>query len=99
MTTQESNGKFNVVQDPAERIFNLFEGSCPDCGKDVKTKEHSGTKFFLRQHPAPEGAESNVWSERYGSVDCGDEIGCVIFICPDGHEHYVGYGRHGDWMC
>jgi len=91
--------EFVPIDDPAQIVFSLFEGQCPKCGKDVDIKEWSGTRYFLREHPAPDGVESIIWSERYGTQDCGDEIGGVTFVCPDGHWHYIGYGRHGDWMC
>lgn len=98
MENQERISLDYVTDDPAKRIFSLFEGACPNCGRDVKILEWSGTRYFLRNHPAPDNVTSNTWREPYGQ-DCGDEIGCVRFICPEGHEHYVGYGRHGDWMC
>lgn len=78
-------------------VFDLFEGVCPTCGKDVVVTGVCGVPGFVRQHmdyARSENAPTGVWREN--SPDSLTD-GELTFKCQNNHEFVVAHNIYGDW--
>jgi hypothetical protein len=91
---------FEPITDRAKQIWNLFEGTCPDCGEDTTITRVAGTADWLEnftwtgdhevmQYPTDE-------TDRWPNEPVETMRGSVDFRCEEGHEHYTEWS-HGDW--
>ena len=76
-----------------EEIFNLFEGICPECGKEVSLLKAAGTEQFRNE----QAHEFPLSKYLFWNQVPGQPIGELTYICPDGHQTSVAQNAWGDW--
>lgn len=83
------------ITDPAQRVFAIFEGECPTCGRDVRLTHAGGTdEFFADQEWAAAAPSTASWD---GPVQFDSVIGSLQYECPARHRFTVERTSHGDW--
>jgi len=86
--------------DPQD-IFNLFEGECPVCKREVKLIDIGGLPRFLQENtPEHFKGKVNEWNTRNINLKSPDDHidGSMTFKCTEGHETYVEHTDYGDWQ-
>jgi hypothetical protein len=82
--------------DPQD-IFNLFEGECPECKREVHLVDIGGLPQFLKENtPEHYKGTVNKWDSTFRANDHID--GSMTFKCTEGHQTYVEHTDYGDWQ-